>query len=1756
MRLSQHRGVHRRELWIAATATLAAGCLLLTSGPPAHAGGRLTSGPPAHAGGPTSAPGRSAVGATPASQGALPAGRPLPALETAGPIPTAAGSGPRTPTLPPTVAVLPGGVALHGHRPWVRATRLEEAGAPVRVLVRAYDASAGRGGEVAERDTDFAWQGELVRGWGRIDTELTPGHGYVLWVRDIAGGRWTYLGRFGVRGSVDTSGPQAEVGGMSADMATGELSWGWQSEDLAGPADGIGVALLWQARQQASPGLPPGWRLAAATGSAWASLEEGGSRGRGAPVPPTPVAYRADPTAPVTARTRANPSRSSTAGTALHVEGWDGSGWRRLAAGSAYEPLAVPPGITRVRSVSITGAVIQRSAVVPVLGDAAAAAHEGMLAAVRAERRSTLTLPTPTVPAPATASVGRCDTTVTDWDGPASVVLHGWNGATLTFLRNDSGVYVQAFGGDRVDGYRMTLSMCEPAQRTWLLSDASGVVTRFENGRAVSVTDGGLPTSTLTWSGGRLTSLTNGVGRTLTLTYAGSGACPSAAWSGFAAVPQGQLCRITYPGAVATDLGYIGSGLPTPQIALIKDPGDAGTTLGWDTVGRLSATRGTVATRAATVDSAARGVVARVDYDPRGRVSRLTEAPGRPGGPAVTQQLVLPEIAESHLRSGSPVTTEVRGTAAGHTMSNRATLDPVTHDSLTTTDRAGITTSTGQRGDELTTTDGRGLVTSFEYDDAENLISQSGPVRPGVDRTGTSATARYDTVRRNGEVRHYKGFRVAVYGSPGFRGAVLPDHWEPAERNGLGVRWSTGRAMSAVAEALWTPTREQERAARDSGWTVAIEHAPDADVRLLIEGVACEAVTCRFRDLPDGTKRVTLEVSRGAATGWAQVRVTPGTGRPVEVTPTLVRPGFANRTEVVSSDVYAGSESRPTVDLTFASPETAQVTRVDLPGGVHETLDYEPVRPAADQWGRLTRYVTPGGRVQTTSYWPNSGAVSLPAPCTGSAAASGQPRTVTRQDGLRVTTFHDARGRVIAVRTEGASGSLETACTRWFDDGEVREVAAYDSSGRLIESVRTERGVGADPLTSTEITTRGPAAPVGAGTTSHTTTTVDLRGFPVRYVDATGTVTATTYNALSEPTSVTVTAPGAGSPVLRLDYAYRDTDGALTSVTANGSPIAALTYTPATGAVQSIAYAGGAVTAALDYAATGAPEGLTVIGGGTRTTQRLEHTDYGRITGARLTVTRDRTTLLTETRAFTYDAGGRLVRALIVTTPAGAAAVRDDARYGYAPRQDAACSAAADYPRAAADALRTGGQRGAVGYVTCHDGQGRVRSTTDPLVTGDATGRATATIDHDGLGRVTAVRGAERPLRLTWGSGTALARLVEGTGDSTVTTTLTTAGTRVIRSEVDGPSGRSMARYAYSSPTAASPILTLDNRDTVSSVSYPLPGGARLDALRGAVPTLTLTGLDGAALTSVAVPGLVIAGVSGDDQPPVGTAARFGAYGEPLVPPRPGKARAIPVHAWQAGQEQQTLGGTSSITLMGARPYLPALGEFLAPDPDLDAGTNLYSYAAADPINGSDPTGASNGWSWFWQVIAALLVVASIVVGIATAGLATPATGSTISAWLGYLALTVGVPLVLSTLSGKAMEQSFLLQTEPSRGLDVFRSVLGYVQLAEMVIKIGIPAVTLVTRGVQKVQTWWRAKQALSGGLGGRLSTQALAGVRASAPLPQIERLSFGGLSNGARESLARSTGRLSSVAATASESSSRLSTLGSRLSLLTEVAR
>ena len=1497
-----------------------------------------------------------------AADGAPALARAAAGIETVGPIATVAGSGSRLGPLPLSVAIMPRGSVTNGASPWLAVPSLAAvASVPVRVRDTAVTGAAA---------TVFA--GSLLKGWVRIAATLRPGGAYDVEVSDS--GNWVRVGGFTVSIRSTIGGPTVGAGDLSASLVTGDVAWGWSSAGLPGPVGGVSVRLTWASGSATGEGLPDGWRLTAATGSPWSGLTESATAAQALRVPGRPVAVRTDD--PTSARLTVRLPERLTSRIDVQRRA-DGGPWRHVTPAAVR---ATAAGLVMTVPVPAPAAAGRVELRVIVRDDGVRFASDPT--PVRDADLAASAVPAPSQPIP---GAGR-NAMVTGGAAPAVVTLTGWDGSRLVFVRSPLGVYEQP-GGSGAAGF--TSQLTRESDGVWEFTDAQGVVTRFVDGRAVSVRSAGEPLADLAWdAAGRLTSVTNEIGLAITLGYAGAGTCPSAAWtgSGFIAPPAGLLCRIDYPDGTRTDIGYVAVGAGA-QIGLVKDPGNTGTTLGWDSVGRLVSTRSALATRTVAVDPAAAGAVARVEYDSTGRATALVDAPASPGGTGARQLLTLPTITEADLRAwvGEPgATNGVQVSVSvdestGYTLGLRRTVDPISWATLRSTDASGL--ELAARTSDSTSLISRtrsvsGLVTSYDYNELGLVEKVEGPVVDG--RRGYSMSSSYDATSNGRTTTRWSGLRAQVYAQPQFAGDdITREFWAAsASRGGLSAAWRKPATFSAQAAGVWTPAAADDTAGSTRGWTFSVAAAGGTDLVLLVDSQPCVLVSgsCTLRDLPTGPKAVSVQIRKAPAAGWFQVSAAPAGATPGAIPFDAVSPGYALVAVSATNDQLPGSGTGASTTYAYDDPASGRPSSIEHPGDLVSTMDYEDLNTEAAQWGRLTTRTTPGGQTVRTSYWPTSGSVSLPTLCGGGTVRTlGLPKTVTRHDGTTRTLFYDLRGRTVAIVDAGPDSGRETACITYAEDGGVASTATFDAAGALIERTDHARSIGGDPRVSGATVTHGPAAIVNPGGQVTSRVTVDLHGDPVREVGISGAVTTTVRDILGNPTRVTMTPPpGSGTSKTILVSTYNPEDGRLATVTVNDVLAATLDYSDRTGRLQGVSYPDG-IALDLDYGVQGLLDGVTVTSTDPRFTRiedTLSRTAYGRITGAELVVTG--TSARTEDRAYDYDEAGRLASASITTTRAGQDPVTTSFGYSFDTQADSCGSAYAD---AGMDNLRTGGDRGGMAYTTCYDDRGRAVSTTDPQVTG---GAGTATIGYDGLGRATSMTGA-RPVTMQWQRGTILARMVETAagGGAAVTTTLETYGGVILDKKVATSSGAVTARYAgaYLLDRSAS------GDAAIREVTYTLPGGARITTRPGAKATLTLNGADGAALVTLAVPALST-GAAPAPGGGAGLADRYGPYGEPLEVPGVDSPSVLPDYGWRSGAQQETLAGTASVSLIGERPYHPALGLFLAPDPNVDAGDNLYGYTDGDPINQSDVSGRDGMDQVTTTFCSVLSAMASIFVGL------------------------------------------------------------------------------------------------------------------------------------------------------------------------------
>ena len=1442
-------------------------------------------------------------------------------IETVGPLAVAeAATGELWPSAPPSVGVMPSGSVRSGDFPLIYSAALADKDS---VDYRLVDLRTPRRAVVVNA--------RLINGFDTVPVRLDAGGLYEVEIPGSDGG-WRSIGRLAVGVQGTSGGAPLEVGGAEVDTVTGTVTSSWSARPLLGPLGETAARLAWTSGMEPSPGLPTGWRLVLGTGSAWASLVEDGQDTEAVDIPAAPRATTRS-TQPGKALVRfAYPARERAQVEGFHIAVRTRAGdWRTVKKlGAEFGRLdvnAVIPVTKASRSKVRVGAVATGTV---VWGPAVALSGR--------EPRVPLTEGTSGDLAGAGAN-----SLLTTGVLPDTVTLIGWDSTRLNFVRNSLGVYEQIGG---TAGFQNALTRV--GDSTWEFTDTQGVVTLFRDGMATEVWNNERRMSQVTWgAGGRVLAFANESGRQMTFRYAGRDSCASSDWTryGFAAPAAQMLCSIGYPDGRESVIGYTIAGA-SPQIALIKDPGNEGQSWGWDTRGRLVSTRASLVTRVATFDPEVASLVARVAYDDEGRAAKAFEQPATAGATPIHHAMDFPTISEQDLRRwvGNPsaaagAETSVQSDAGGQSLGSRVSIiDPTTLQPVSVSDAAGRKVSRNASRAVRSVVAPNGATTTYAYNDLGLVTKTVGPTTSGA---GMTLSSTYDTERLNGDDKPLSGLRVQVYPRTGYSGTPGQEFWRADyTRGGLSASWSDRPStISVQGSAVWTPDDDADARGAQDGWQFEVDRSGGAQVTLLIGATACAANPCVVKDLPKGPKPVTILVDEAGSQGWFSVSAAPVGDRLAPVSYSAVAPGYARVSVATSNDDLPGGPEGSEARYSYSDQALGLVSKASSVGGLAIGYGYEEAN-----WRRQTSVTQPGGQVRTTSYWGDDETAALPQVCGGEVhAQSGQVRQIVRQDGVTVTTYYDQRGAVRAQVTEGES-ARETTCMTYSEAGYATETASFDASGVLIESSATTFDVGGDPRVTSTTITHGPAAPVDSGGTVTTVSTVDLAGRPILETGAGGEQTATEYDTAGNVSRRTITPPaGTGGAPLVFDYAYRSTDGALLTVRVNGTLAATAEY-DSSGVLSSVAYAGGS-TIAFGTLSNGRIGTVTVSTGMSerpRIQESREVSDYGRVVSTSMVATG--TPRVEEDRAFTYDSAGRLAR---VTIAGDAGTTTFD--YQLADQQSATCPAGG-YAGAGKDGQRTGGARNGVAYVQCFDARGRLSSTTDPLITG---GEGMSNIDYDGLGRVTRITGP-RAASLTWSAGTQLARLVEVAADGTglVDTRMAAYGGQIVDKRVATDAGVDRVRYA--GPF----VLGVDDTGVtgIRQVSYGLPGGANVTTRPGEHAVLTLPGLSGASLVSLEVPALG-SGAQSAAGSTVELASRFGPYGEPLTVAEDAAADAAPVYAWQSAARQETLPGRASVTLMGQRPYHALLGSFLAPDPILDSGTNPFSYAGGDPINSHDATG-------------------------------------------------------------------------------------------------------------------------------------------------------------------------------------------------------
>jgi RHS repeat-associated protein len=840
---------------------------------------------------------------------------------------------------------------------------------------------------------------------------------------------------------------------------------------------------------------------------------------------------------------------------------------------------------------------------------------------------------------------------------------------------------------------------------------------------------------------------------------------------------------------------------------------------------------------------------------------------------------------------------------------------------LETVDLLGHVTRSSYNGRDLLewTEDETGAPVDFVHDPVTDvLLSVTGPDPDGPGPLGRPVTTnRYDekaigTAEQAGIP--LRGLRADYFSNRNLAGRPARTQTDAA----VDFAWGSGAPSGTGLPAENFSVRWSGVVDVTSRGDYVFEATADNHVRVILDGMLIANKWTGFLEsttasapipLEAGTHTLAVEYVEETGSASVQVRWACPTcvpAIPEQVIPTAsLRPVYLNRTSTVSPAGRVGFSHR-------AEPWTTLVdySLVRLADGTSVITSY-----SYDGTGRITQKVTPKGNASRTidaggkltgspngtfavnwAYWGLTQAAAPPSACAGpSVSQAGLLRQRSEAGATARVTYHDAAGRVIAI-----TGGEGTSCT------------AYDTEGR-ITSTKAPTAYGG----TTYETTTYAYDPAGALRTATTgaeavSTEYDEAGRARKIRDSFGAEAAFAHDAEGNMTQ-RLAAPGPLSltPAYMTSYGY-DAAGQMTTLIDPSARSYRFTYDPR-GLLRTTQYPNGTFSWA-DYDAAGwligrynrhgllpSPlSGSVPADAGPIADYRYSYDSEGRITSE----TRSGGGLVAETTTYSqYDALGRLAEVLL---PDGTCR-----RYAFdlnsnrtEIREGPSCTALSAvetyvYSGSHLDRLVSVARAGSSRALTYRSG-------------GEVATRGADTIAWDGRGRHTGgtfagtdVAYAFDPVgfRRQRQSGALTTRyLLDGLLEAAPSGSVTSF-------DVDGPEG-DVARYA-GPPVPAS---------SVRYVYYDGAGDVAAEA-------------DGAGARTAAY-----------------AYDAFGAVRETL----PVNAA---VERW-AGAKDRKVDGASGLIDMGARPYDPALGRFLAVDPVEGGSLSLYDYAAQDPVNASDLDGS------------------------------------------------------------------------------------------------------------------------------------------------------------------------------------------------------
>ncbi|HET7302106.1 MAG TPA: PA14 domain-containing protein, partial [Candidatus Saccharimonadales bacterium] len=811
----------------------------------------------------------------------------------------------------------------------------------------------------------------------------------------------------------------------------------------------------------------------------------------------------------------------------------------------------------------------------------------------------------------------------------------------------------------------------------------------------------------------RLVKITDGVDdqRYGQVIYGGDAGC--SAPTGFDPAPLGYVCAFkTYDGQI-TNIYY-----KNGQLSRVELPGGQYTDYGNDSYGRITSIRDSVANDAinASVRTADDSTTTQITYDLLGRLSAVKMPAANAGdtrqehtfeyGYQTSKRHITGDVEpngyQQYIEYDSLLrTTKVCDIAA---LCDTTTWDATKDLALSSTDETGLTSTTLYNYLDLPT-DQYGPAPSAWYG------SDRKPLAAYVAQVPHGSTS-YDDGMQGLETSYYTytTSSKSLTGTPKLHTTGLGQY-----ADGRMQRYWLG---SNPITPDTNPNSTTSWGVRSNGYidlpqtgTYTFRIWSDDGVRLYIDdqvviddwkdGAARSHATGTFANTAAGKHRIRIEYyTANGSQSDAQIETymtAPG-GSEQLIAGSSLFPGYGLKTAETTYDSQLGDVT--TTTNYGSSPELglAQSTTLD-PTGLNLTTSSTYEAPGSSTYLRQLSKTLPGG--STTSYDYYGATETRDNPCTSDVEAyrqAGQLKLKTEADpdgagsqsGRSTETIYDDAGRVVATRINSDAWT----CTSYDTRGRVATTVvpslnlakinpatgATGSTGTLSgRTITNNYAVDGNPLVTSTSDNNGTI-----------TVTNDLLGRNVKYVDAKGNITNSTYDEQGHISSRT---SPLGTEVFTYDTYDRLTDQFLDNVN-----YAHVTY-DAYSRIASVTYPGGQSLSSVSRDNLGRVSGLTyTLANGSTVSDSVTRATTGDIVSG---------TENGVAKSYSYDKAGRLTAATIGSNTYS---------YGFG-TQAATCGVSPGNVNSGKSSNRTSQVINGANTTFCYDNADRLITSSDATLT-------------------------------------------------------------------------------------------------------------------------------------------------------------------------------------------------------------------------------------------------------------------------------------------------------------------------------------------------------------------------------------------------------------------------------------------------------